>query len=137
ADRPGRTSHPPPGPAAPAKGGHLMRRRLSLAMVLVVAALSVAGGLVNPGPATAGPVTTPPRTITRDLLTDGITKTVVDSRTVSLSVDETANLAGPRPVRVSWTGAHPPGGGVADPNPVEATSLEYPMVLLECRGVDS
>jgi len=93
-----------------------MRRHLSLAIVLAVAAFSVAGGLMNPGPAAAGPVTTPPKTITRDLLTDGITKTVVDSRTVSLSVDETANLRGLQTVRVSWTGAHHTGGNAADPN---------------------
>jgi hypothetical protein len=106
-------------------------------MVLLLAASSIARGLASAGSAAAGPVTTPPKVITRDLLTDGATLTVVDSRTVGLSVNETSNLRGLQQVEVSWAGAHPTGGNVADPNSVDATSLEYPMVLLECRGVDA
>ena len=38
---------------------------------------------------------------------------------------------------MSWSGAHPTGGIVADQNSIDAQHEEYPFVLLECRGVDS
>ena len=62
---------------------------------------------------------------------------VADSRTITVKVDETRNLRDRQPINVSWTGAHPTGGFANDPNSGTAASLEYPVVLLECRGVDS
>ena len=38
---------------------------------------------------------------------------------------------------MTWSGAHPTGGILADQNSGDAKQEEYPMVLLECRGVDS
>ena len=81
-------------------------------------------------------------TVTRENLvgatpTQAGTEQVVDSRTVSLSVSQTAELQGRQEIRVSWTGAHPTGGIVADQNSILAQQEEYPMVLLECRGIDS
>ena len=35
---------------------------------------------------------------------------------------------------MSWSGAHPTGGIVADQNSAAAQDEEYPFVLLECRG---
>jgi hypothetical protein len=62
---------------------------------------------------------------------------LVDKRTVTLKVNETQNLRGRQEIVVSWSGAHPTGGIVADQNSIEAQEEEYPFVLLECRGVDS
>jgi hypothetical protein len=61
----------------------------------------------------------------------------VDTRNVTLDVSQTANLQGRQEIHVSWTGAHPTGGIVADENSQYAQDEEYPFVLLECRGVDS
>ncbi len=61
----------------------------------------------------------------------------VDTRTVSLHVDDTRDLLGRQEIAVSWSGAHPTGGIVADPNSTAGEEEEYPMVLLECRGTAS
>ena len=65
---------------------------------------------------------------------DGGVDTVVDTRTVSLSVSNTANLRSRQEIKVSWTGAHPTGGIYSDQNSSDAQHEEYPVVLLECRG---
>src|ERR1700722_15785321 len=75
-------------------------------------------------------------TITRDFDVNGVQK-VVDSRQFSVGVSQTANLFGRDEIQVSWSGAHPTGGVVADQNSIDAQYEEYPVVLLECRGVDS
>jgi hypothetical protein len=62
---------------------------------------------------------------------------VAETRTVTLSVSATQNLRDRQGISVSWTGAHPTGGILADQNGGDAYQEEYPMVLLECRGVDS
>ncbi len=60
---------------------------------------------------------------------------VVDKRTVSLSVNVTADLVNRQTLQVSWTGAHPTGGIQFNPNDGNnAPYEEYPMVLLECQG---
>jgi hypothetical protein len=46
-------------------------------------------------------------------------------------------LRGRQEIKVSWSGAHPTGGIVADQNSIGAQQEEYPFVLLECRGIDS
>ena len=38
---------------------------------------------------------------------------------------------------MSWSGAHPTGGIVPDPNSTAGEYEEYPLVLLECRGTAS
>ena len=77
------------------------------------------------------------KTVTRDHLVGGVT-TTVDTRNVSLSVSTTQDLRGLQEIEVSWTGARPTGGAVQDANDGrQGIGLEYPMVLLECRGVDS
>ena len=60
---------------------------------------------------------------------------VADPRTITVSVDLTTGLRDGQPINVSWTGAHPTGGVALDPNGSLAASLEYPVVILECRGV--
>lgn len=114
-----------------------MRRQIigcAAAVLLMWSLLPTAGPAAV---ATAGSAHSTTKTVTRDHLLDGVT-TTVDSRTVSLSVAETQNLRGFQRIDVSWTGAHPTGGAVADVNDgTQGVQLEYPMVLLECRGIDS
>jgi hypothetical protein len=64
------------------------------------------------------------------------TSTQVDARHVSVTVSQTSNLRGHQLVDVSWTGAHPTSGLASDPNSPLGALQEYPVVLLECRGVD-
>jgi hypothetical protein len=74
--------------------------------------------------------------ITRAHIVDGKSH-VVDKRKVTLNVSTTSDLRGRQEIGVSWTGAHPTGGIVADQNAIDAQQEEYPFVLLECRGIDS
>nr|WP_284288616.1 hypothetical protein [Angustibacter aerolatus] len=76
------------------------------------------------------------RTLTREHLRDG-DDVRVDRRTVTVKVDQTANLRSRQPITVAWSGAHPTGAVVPDQNSPSAAQQEYPVVVLECRGVDS
>ncbi|KAA1376032.1 hypothetical protein [Aeromicrobium fastidiosum] len=64
------------------------------------------------------------------------TAEVVDSRDVTLNVDHTLNLRGRERVKVSWTGARPTAGRAANPYGEKGMAQEYPMVILQCRGLD-
>lgn len=77
------------------------------------------------------------KTLTRTHLIDGVTNQVVDSRSVSVRVQQTHLLRDRQGVLVSWTGAKPTQGITGDPNADVAIQQEYPVVVLECRGVDS
>lgn len=75
-------------------------------------------------------------TVTRDHLVSGADQ-IVDTRHFSLRIDQTTQLRERQEINVSWSGAHPTGGLVADQNSELAAEQEYPVVLMECRGVDS
>ena len=65
----------------------------------------------------------------------GTTEDVVDSRTVNVAVSQTANLRGRQEIQVSWSGAHPSSGIVANPNSIDAQQEEYPVVILQCLSL--
>jgi len=77
------------------------------------------------------------RTVTRQFLNPDGSETVVDTRHFSVNVDTISDLRGRQQITVAWSGAHPTGGLVADPNSAAASRQEYPVVLMECRGIDS
>ena len=110
--------------------------RAGLALALTCALLPLAAARADSSGASGTPVSVT-QTATRTDLDNGVT-TTVDSRTITLSVSDTTNLRGLQQIDVSWSGAHPTGGLVPDVNDGQkGVNLEYPMVLLECRGVDS
>lgn len=78
------------------------------------------------------------KTVSRiNVLPDGA-QDVAERRKVTVSVSQTAGLRTLQQITVSWKGAHPTNYIDPDPNSGEAATLqEYPMVLMECRGVDS
>ena len=109
---------------------------LCLSACLVAAAALI--GLSGPSRAataatTSAPAFTQTETIARSFLAGG-QETVADTRTVTLNVSQTANLQGRQEIDVSWSGAHPTGDIVPDPNSSDGQYEEYPFVLLECRG---
>ncbi|MDH2414842.1 hypothetical protein [Nocardioides sp. CER19] len=59
-----------------------------------------------------------------------------DSRTVTVRVDKHTDLQSRERIHVTWSGAHPSGGRAANPFGEKGLSQEYPVLLLECRGVD-
>jgi len=87
-------------------------------------------------PAAAGAAVTKTEKISRVNLVNGVTK-VVDSRTFSAKVNETQGLRNRQEIAVSWTGAHPTGGIVADEQSEQAPQEEYPVVIMMCRGAAS
>ena len=114
---------------------------LCLSAFLVVA--TVVPGLSGPSAtaatakdASGAPAFTQTETISRSFLSGG-QETVADTRTVTLDVSQTTNLQGRQEVGVSWSGAHPTGDIVPDPNSSAGEDEEYPFVLLECRGTAS
>ena len=63
---------------------------------------------------------------------------VVDVRNFQVNVSDTQGLRDGQVVSVSWSGAHPTGGiYVAGQQEAAASQQEFPVVLMECRGVDS
>nr|MCW2727421.1 hypothetical protein [Aeromicrobium sp.] len=61
----------------------------------------------------------------------------VDSRSFTLNVDHTVNLRGRERVGISWSGAHPSGARAADPYGENGLNQEYPVVIMQCRGIDN
>lgn len=76
------------------------------------------------------------RTLTREFLEPNGMTTIVDTRTVSMSVETTTALRDRERIRISWTGAHPTGGRSLDPYGYGGLGQEYPVVILLCRGVE-
>jgi len=113
------------------------RRRIpALGWVLLLAA--AASGLSRPAAAAdAGSSSvTKQLTVTRDHLIGGQDQ-VVDTRTVKVNVDQTRALKDRSGVHISWSGAHPTGGVIFDQTSTFAEDQEYPVAILQCRGVDS
>jgi hypothetical protein len=75
-------------------------------------------------------------TIVRENLVNG-KEVVVAKNTVTLKVSQSENLRGRQEIDVSWSGAHPTGGIIANENSIDGQQEEYPFVLLECRGVST
>jgi hypothetical protein len=75
-------------------------------------------------------------TATRTHLVGGVDDQV-DSRTVSVDVSQTTALRDRQTINVTWSGAHPTGGIFGDVNSGAAAQEEYPVVILQCRGIDS
>ncbi len=110
--------------------------------VVLVGCLSMVGLLVT-GPSSGA--TSAPRadsgavTQTKQLqrvFGEGDAAEVIDERDVSVSVSQTRQLRGRERVRVSWSGARPSGARAADPYGENGMTQEYPVVVLQCRGVD-
>ncbi len=112
---------------------------LAAAIGLVASALSLTA-LPSPAAAAVPPsgdaAVTKSVTATRTNLIGG-KDVAVDTRTVSLTVGATTNLRDQQTIPVSWTGAHPSSNTSPDPNSDTGLHGEYPMVLLQCRGLDS
>jgi hypothetical protein len=110
----------------------------SVGLVMMTAAFSLSSGAAVP--AAAGLDTgafSASETITRDHLNSDGTDDVVDSRNFTVNVDRTLGLRGNQEIDVSWSGAHPTGGLEPDESSADAaTHEEYPVVVMECRGID-
>jgi len=136
---------------------HLVRR---LAILAGVVALLLGGLTALPGQATAAsdaPAYAKTRTLTRTYYVpsagasdpasataepsasaspapQGDQKTV--SNTVTVQANKTTNLQSRERINISWSGAHPTGGRALNPYGINGVAQEYPVMIMECRGVD-
>ncbi|SDD57473.1 hypothetical protein [Nocardioides lianchengensis] len=56
---------------------------------------------------------------------------------VTVTADQTRNLRGRQRINIAWKGAQPSGGRASSPYGEKGMAQEYPVVVLQCRGVDS
>ena len=85
--------------------------------------------------ATADDSWTATRELTRHFYAkDGSPRT--DTRTVTVTADKHTDLQARERVHIAWSGAHPTGGRAANPFGVGGLSQEYPVLIMECRGLD-
>ncbi|NUQ31849.1 MAG: hypothetical protein HOP99_03365, partial [Dermatophilaceae bacterium] len=60
----------------------------------------------------------------------------VDERDVRVSVDKTTELRGRERIEVTWSGARPSAARAVNPFGESGLLQEYPVVIMQCRGVD-
>lgn len=117
-----------------------MRRRVAAAFAALVATAAVPVAIA-PGPVLAAapevpePAYTATRSLDRTVTVQGQSLTI-DSRQMTVTVDRTTELRGRERVNISWTGAHPTGGRSSSPFGEQGLLQEYPVVILQCRGLD-
>ena len=136
------TSAVPRHRVALARFGVAIAALLVLALTALPASVAVAstqGCGAGPVVSTHGASFTATETLCRTFFDKG----VVDRRSFSVTVSDTKDLRNNQVISVSWSGAHPTGGIVSTeqfaslPLIPSAADQEYPVVLMECRGIDS
>lgn len=140
----------PTGPVAGSGPGRRRFRRAGLAVGLELAAAALvllslvpsAVGQSTSGSATTGPGSgtaqfTASETLERTADINGQKQVLDGPRTFSVSVSQTVGLHNRQVVTVDWTGAHPSGALVSNEQLAIGSLQEYPVLLMECRGVDS
>lgn len=116
-----------------------LRRPAALLGVLAIVAVGVVGGVSLPAAAAAtdAPEFFQTRTLARVHVGPDGADQPVDERTVTVNVDHTSNLQGRERVKVTWSGARPTAGRYSDPYGVNGIYQEYPVLILQCRGLEN
>jgi hypothetical protein len=109
---------------------------LVLGLLLVVLMITTGDGRATAAGTDDVGAFTQTKTVTREFVDDDETE-LVDSRDVTVNVDHTANLRGRERVKINWSGARPSAGRAADPAGEKGLAQEYPVVILQCRGIDN
>ena len=122
----------------PNRGRHRAPTRRSR-IVLAVAVVGIVAGL-TPASVSASAVTgaafVATKTVTRTNYNNGV-DVAVDSRNVTVSVSQTLGLRDRQGISVTWSGAHPTNGIAEDNTSPTGAFEEYPVLVMQCRGVDS
>ncbi|MCW2780462.1 MAG: hypothetical protein JWR35_911 [Marmoricola sp.] len=114
-----------------------MNRRMMVGATVLVAAL---GAVLVPAASQAQPASTSgvawsqTHDLTRDYTVGGVAKT--DERHVTVTASKRTDLQARERINVSWSGAHPSGARAANPYGENGMNQEYPVVIMECRGLD-
>lgn len=113
-------------------------RLLATALAAIALALPVAGGTVAtaaPDDTAGTPAYEQTKHLTRSIVFDG-QPIEIDARDVTVSASRTTELRGRERIQISWTGAHPSGGRAGSPFGELGMLQEYPVVIMQCRGLD-
>ena len=123
----------------------MSRRSFAVALVAVALGLPAVAGLgaaagAAPGVAASsraddGPAYTQTRHLARSFMIEG-QQVVIDERDVTVTASRTTELRGRERIDITWSGAHPTGGRAASPFGERGLLQEYPVVILQCRGLD-
>ncbi|GAA2014168.1 hypothetical protein [Nocardioides kribbensis] len=129
---------------APLRGLTRLRARDPRPLLVAALALALAGVVLVSSPATADPtVTARPKpafsqtkTLQRVFDNGDGTTYAFPERQVTVTADQTQDLRGRQRVEISWSGAQPSGGRASNPYGENGLQQEYPVVVMQCRGVD-
>ncbi len=106
----------------------------SLALAGATSAATTAQGAFAPADDDAAAYTQT-KHLNRTITIDG-QELEIDSRDVTVTASRTTDLRGRERIDIAWSGAHPTGGRAASPFGEQGLNQEYPVVILQCRGVD-
>jgi len=124
-----------------------MRRAVAGAVLLVAVAPALVGPALGPalGAATSGSGTgklgqkdgySATKSIGRVFTNADGSTYAFPTYKVTVEADHTQDLRGRQRVTIAWKGAQPSGGRASNPYGENGLQQEYPVVILQCRGVD-
>ena len=108
----------------------------AVAMLVLGICSPLAASTTSVAATPTGPAFSESKTVSRINLINGADQ-VQDSRTVHVTVSDTTALRDRQGLTVTWSGAHPTGGLAIDDTSYQAAAEEYPVMVVQCRGVDS
>ncbi|WP_300600766.1 hypothetical protein, partial [uncultured Nocardioides sp.] len=123
--------------------GRVRRRALAAAVLL-----GLGSGLVLAGPSSTGatepavrasggaPAYSETRTLQRVVTKADGSLQEFPAYTVTVTADQTTDLRGRQRIRIAWKGAQPSGGRASNPFGESGLAQEYPVVIMQCRGVE-
>ena len=118
--------------SAVVSGGVRPRRALAAAVLL-----SLGSGLVLVARAGAGaPAYSETKTLQRVVTKPDGSLQEFPAYTVTVTADQTTDLRGRQRIRIAWKGAQPSGGRASNPFGESGLAQEYPVVIMQCRGVE-
>ncbi|UDY22999.1 hypothetical protein [Nocardioides sp. Kera G14] len=120
-----------------AAADRIARRLAALAAAL---AAVLTGLVLLPGTASAangsdGSAFRQTKTLTRSFF-DAAGEATTATNTVTVTANKTVNLQTRERIHIAWTGAHATGGRALNPYGINGVTQEYPVLVMECRGLD-
>ncbi|CAB4719301.1 unannotated protein [freshwater metagenome] len=110
---------------------------IALLLAAGVMVLSPSAQAVDQSPARAAkPDFSQTKTLTRTFENADGTTYSFPSREVTVTADTTQDVRGRQRILISWTGAQPSGGRASNPYGENGLQQEYPVVIMQCRGID-
>lgn len=124
-----------------------MRRQVAAGLLTALVAGSLGSGAMLTGaPAASGvedpaarakPAYSETKTLQRVFARADGTLQELTAYEVTVTADQTTELRGRQRIRIAWSGAQPSGGRASNPYGESGLAQEYPVVVMQCRGVEN